>query len=84
MPRMSKGVLYAEDEQDAEQSVFEEDERFDILDDAERRTVLAVAQDADQGGIAQAKTVATDIINEGARQAARAQRTTRKQAVLPY
>ena len=44
MPRLSKGVPYAEDAQDAENSVFESDERYDILDDNERGCVLSVAQ----------------------------------------
>ena len=81
MPRLSKGVL-AEDAQDAENSVFESAERYDILDDNERATVLSVAQNVGQGGIQQAKIVATDMINDGGKQAARARRATRASAVL--
>ncbi len=82
MPRLSKGVLYAEDAQDAANSVFESAERYDILDDNERATVLSVAQNVGQGGIQQAKIVATDMINDGGKQAARARRATRASAVL--
>ena len=82
MPRLSKGVLYAEDAQDAENSVFESDERYDILDDNERATVLSVAQNPEQGGIQQAKILATDMINDGGKQAARTERATRASAVL--
>ncbi len=82
MPRQTKGVLYAEDDQDAENSVFDGDERYDILDDTERTTVLSVAQNPEQGGIQQAKLVATDMINDGATQAARTRRKNRAQAVL--
>lgn len=81
MPRQSKGVLYAEDEPDAENSVFEGEERYDILDDNERAAVLSVAQNP-KDGIQQAKALATDMINDGAKQAARAQRANRAQAVL--
>lgn len=82
MPRQSKGVLYAEDVQDAENSVFEGDERYDILDDSERGTVLSVAQNPEHGGIEQAKITAADIISEGDRQAARSLRVNRASAVL--
>lgn len=82
MPRLSKGVLYAEDAQDAENSVFESDERYDILVDNERDTVLSVAQNPEPGGIQQAKILATDMINDGGRQSARTERATRASAVL--
>jgi hypothetical protein len=74
MPRLSKGVLYAEDAKDAENSVFESDERYDILADNERGTVLSVAQNPEQGGIQQAKVLATDMINDGGKQSARTER----------
>lgn len=82
MPRLSKGVLYAEDAQDADNSVFEGDERYDILDENERDTVLSVAQNPAQGGIQQAKVLAADMINDGGKQAARTERASRASAVL--
>ena len=82
MPRLSGGVLYAEDAQDAEKSVFESEERYDILDENERGTVLSVAQNPKQGGIQQAKVLALDMINDGGSQAARTQRENRASAVL--
>ena len=82
MPRLSKGVLYAEDAQDADNSVFEGDERYDILDENERDTVLSVTQNPQQGGIQQATVLAADMINDGGKQAARTERASRASAVL--